>query len=221
MDTLVILGAGGHGRVVADAAICSGWHRVLFFDDAWPQLVQTGPWDVAGGTKELMQHRERYPRICVAVGDNETRLRLLSQLEREGFFPVSVVHPSAVVSPLSELGAGSVVLAGAVVNPFSKIGRGCIINTGATVDHDSLLGDGVHISPGVHLGGDVRIGRRTWVGIGSTVRNGISIGSDVMVGAGAAVVADVDDRVTVAGVPARVMSGRTAAENAAESGNVY
>ena len=203
MRQLGILGASGHGRVVADAALLAGWQSVAFFDDAWPGISAIGPWVVVGTTAELLRNINRFDGAVVAIGENATRLTKQRGLRRGGVVLASVVHPAAVISPFAEVGEGSVILANAVVNPFARLGSGCILNTGATVDHDCQLADGVHVSPGAHLGGGVRVGEAGWIGIGASVIQGVSIGAGATVGAGAAVVDDVADGVTVVGVPAR------------------
>lgn len=203
MRRLAILGASGHGKVVADCAELCGWESVIFFDDAWPDKRMNGAWSVVGDTADLLRRVGEFDGVLVAIGNNtvrQARLRLLA--EQGGVLPV-LVHPSAVVSRFASLGAGSVVFAGAVLNADCTVGAGAIINTGATVDHDCVLGDAVHISPGAHLAGGVVVGDRSWVGIGSTARQLVRIGFDVVVGAGAAVVADVVDGCVVTGVPAR------------------
>ena len=206
MRRLAILGASGHGRVVADAALLAGWNEVVFFDDAWPQAETNGPWQVKGKTAALLQSRRSFDAVVVAIGDNEARLSKQRELLAEKVVVVGVIHPAAVVSRFATIGLGSVVFAGAVINPFAILGSACIVNTGATVDHDCVLADGVHISPGAHLGGAVQLGERTWIGIGAAVRHGISIGADVIVGAGAAVIKDIVDKETVTGVPAQPMN---------------
>jgi sugar O-acyltransferase (sialic acid O-acetyltransferase NeuD family) len=200
---LAILGASGHGRVIADAALAAGWEAVAFYDDAWPGVSASGPWQVVGRTADLRRDAAQLDGAVVGIGDNVTRLVKLRELLAGGALLVSVVHPDAVVSTRAEVGQGSVLLGGAVVNPFARLGRGCIVNSGASVDHDCELADGVHMSPGAHLGGGVRVGEASWIGIGASVIQGVSIGAGAIVGAGAAVVDDVADGVTVVGVPAR------------------
>ncbi len=203
MRRLAILGASGHGRVVADAALAAGWQAVVFYDDAWPVVSANGPWEVVGRTAELLRDAAQLDGAVVGIGDNATRLAKLRQLVAGGVVLASVVHPAAVVSPRAEVGQGSVIFATAVLGPFARLGSGCILNTGATVDHDCELADGVHVSPGAHLGGGVRVGETSWIGIGASVIQGVSIGAGATVGAGAAVVEDVADGLTVVGVPAR------------------
>lgn len=204
MKRLAILGASGHGKVVADTAECHDW-QVVFFDDAWPELQRNGAWPVIGGTMELMASLECFDGVLVAIGNNGVRRAKLLELLSAGARLTSLVHPSASVSRHACLGIGSVVFAGAVVNADVRIGLGAILNTGCSVDHDCLLGEVVHVSPGARLAGGVRVGDLSWIGIGASVRQQVSIGCEVMVGAGAAVIADVPDGVTVAGVPARVL----------------
>lgn len=203
MKRLAILGASGHGKVVADCAECCGWESICFFDDAWPDKQNNGAWPVIGNTDSLLQRLNEFDGVLVAIGNNrvrETRQQLLA--DRGAALPV-LIHPSARVSRYATLGAGSVVFANAVVNADCRIGAAAILNTAATVDHDCLLGNAVHISPGAHLAGAVQIGDRSWVGIGSAVIQLVHIGADVTVGAGAAVVASIPDRSVVTGVPAR------------------
>lgn len=203
MKRLALLGASGHGKVVADAALAAGWQSVVFFDDAWPGLTVNGHWPVVGGTAALLARLSEFDGALVTIGRCATRWQKHQALRAAGARLVSLVHPHACVSSLATLGVGSVVMAGAVVNVDAVVGEACIINTGATVDHDCVLGHAVHVSPGAHLSGDVRVGACSWVGVGAAVRQGIRIGADVMVGAGAVVVKPVPDGQTVVGNPAR------------------
>ncbi|TLU86007.1 MAG: acetyltransferase [Chlorobium sp.] len=203
IEKLAIIGASGHGKVVADAALCSGWDEVIFFDDAWPELSKVGIWKVIGNTRKLLEQGENIGKVVVAIGNNAIRLEKQQSLQIANIPLATIIHPSAIISPFSEIGSGSVVFAGAVINPFAQIGSGCIINTGSSIDHDCWIADGVHISPGAHLGGNVHVGRATWLGIGTSVKHGIHIGENVIVGAGAAVVNDIASGLTVVGVPAR------------------
>lgn len=206
MSGLLILGAGGHGRVVADAArACRLWADIAFLDDRHPDLRTLDGFPVLGPFSAASSLRERFSRAVVALGDGRARLRVLTELRQAGFELTALVHPGAVVSPEARLGEGTVVFAGCVINPGAEVGEGCIINTAASVDHDCRLGPGVHLSPGVHLGGDVTVGDYSWLGVGACVRNGIVIGREVMVGVGAAVVNDLPDGVTAVGVPARMV----------------
>ena len=204
MRKLAILGASGHGRVLADTAECCGWSGVEFFDDAWPDLQFNHAWAVCGDSSSLLERLAQFEGVLVAIGDNRTRQAKLRELLAAGARVTTLIHPSAVVSRHATIEPGSVVCAGAVVNVGARVGLGAILNTGCSVDHDCVLGAAVHISPGARLAGGVCVGDLSWIGIGASVRQSIRLGDGVMVGAGAAVVADVADGVTVMGVPARM-----------------
>lgn len=207
MSKLAILGASGHGKVVADTAEQCGWNDMVFYDDAWPSLdgIAGMSWPIIGNSDALFQSLSQYQGVVVAIGNNATRHRLMHRLMREGAPLVSLIHPRAVVSRYVDIGPGTVVFAGVVVNAGASIGAGCILNTGCSVDHDCRLDQAVHISPGARLSGAVQVGQCSWVGVGACVRQQIVIGHDVTVGAGAIVVTDVADNVTVIGNPARLM----------------
>jgi sugar O-acyltransferase (sialic acid O-acetyltransferase NeuD family) len=197
---LAILGAGGHGRVIAESAVSSGW-TVNFFDDALVGQVDGLP--VAGKAADVID--ARVDGAIVAIGDNRIRLAWIGRLRASGVRIVTVADPSSQVSITARIGDGSFIARGAIVSTGAILGSGCIINTAATVDHDCRLGDGVHISPGAHLSGAVQIGEASWLGTACAVRNNITIGSDVIVGVGGVVVNNVGNGQTVVGVPARPM----------------
>ena len=210
MKCLALLGASGHGKVIADAALAGGWDAVEFFDDAWPQRQQNGPWSVTGDCATLLARLKEFQGVIVSIGDCAVRWDKHQALQAAGAPLVTVVHPAAVVSRYAALGAGTVVMAGAVVNINAVVGQAGIINTGATVDHDCRLGDAVHICPGAHLSGNVQVGHGSWVGVGAAVKQGMILGERVMVGAGAVVVQAVPDGLTVVGNPAMPMgAGKT------------
>jgi len=205
---LLILGAGGHGKVMAEVAEAKGgWQSIALLDDRFVTLNDLLRWPVLGGIGQADQFVSQFSHATVAVGDYRLRLQWLEQLLGFGFKIPALSHPSAWVSASARLDAGCVVMANATVQADARVGRGCIVNTGASVDHDCYLGDGVHVCPGAHLGGGVRIGSGSWLGIGCSVIQGVRIGSHVTVGAGAAVIGDILDCTTVVGVPARGISG--------------
>lgn len=200
---LLVAGAGGHGRVVADLASLGAFADVAFLDDRYPELQRAGDWLVVGKIRDLPGMYRSFDACIAAVGKAALRLRIQTAAEDLGMQVPVLIHPRAIVSARSQLGAGTVVVAGAVINIAVRVGRGCIVNTGATVDHDCVLEDGVHICPGASLAGNVFVGLRSWFGIGAVAKQGIRIGADVTIGAGAVCLRDIDDGVTVAGVPAK------------------
>ncbi len=203
MNSLAILGASGHGKVVADIAELTGWDKIVFFDDAWPELTSNSAWPVMGNTENLFAGIDEFSGVFVAIGNNDTRLNKLKQLRDLGVSLPSIIHPNAVISRYSVIDDGCVICAGVVVNADSKIGFGSILNTGCSIDHDCIIDYAVHVSPGARLAGGAKVGKCTWIGIGAVVRQLITIGAYSVVGAGAAVVKNIPESTTVVGVPAQ------------------
>ena len=201
--TLLVVGASGHASVVCDLAEGAGYTKFVFLDDRFPveRPHPFGP--IAGPTTPESMERFVRTEFVVAIGNCAVRDRLFRSALDVGLLPTTLIHPKALVSRHADIGPGSVVFAGAIVAAFARTGLAAIINHGATLDHDCELDDAVHVCPGAHLSGGVRVGRRSWIGVGAAVRQGITIGADVTVGAAAAVVADIPDGWTVAGIPAR------------------
>ena len=203
MKRLALLGASGHGKVVADAALSSGWDEVVFFDDAWPQLMSNGLWQISGDSSSLVSRLKEFQGVIVSIGDCAVRLEKHKVLQTLNAPLVTVVHSAASVSRFAVIGVGTVIMAGAVVNIDAVVGQAGIINTNASVDHDCHLADGVHICPGANLSGGVRVGEATMVGAGVAVRQGVTIGCQVVIGVGSVIVGDVGDRSTIVGNPGR------------------
>ena len=206
MRRLAILGASGHGKVIAEIAELCGWSDIVFFDDAWPSVNSIGVWKVVGSTDQLITCIREYDAFFIAIGNNTIRSDKFMQLSNLGVNAALLVHPSSTVSKYASLGAGTVVMANAVVNSFATIGQACIINTSSVIEHDCVLNDGCHISPGAHLAGAVHIGRRSWIGIGVNVIQQINISDDVIVGAGSTVINDQQSNTTAVGSPAKPIS---------------
>lgn len=210
MKKLVIVGAGGHARVVADLVRVAGSFEVAAFVDELAEQrdgdLYLGARVFAGPTGLERARKSGLDYALPAFGNNNARLGCMERMRANGFEIVSAVHPSAVVASDVAFGAGTVIVAGAIVNAAARLGDACIVNTGATVDHDCFLADGVHIEPGVHLGGTVRVGRGTTIGIGAVVGKGHKVGAHAHVGAGAVVVRDIPDAAVAWGVPARLVS---------------
>lgn len=198
MKQLVIIGASGHGKVVADIAKKNGYSRILFLDDN-EAVKACGGYPVVG---KSAQFREYDCDFFVAIGNPTIRQRIQEALVSARKTVPTLIHPSAVIGENVVLGTGTVVVAGAVINPGAVIGDGCIINTGSSVDHDCVIADFVHISVGAHVAGTVSIGPLTWIGAGATVSNNLRICGDCMIGAGAVVVKSITESGTYIGVPA-------------------
>jgi sugar O-acyltransferase (sialic acid O-acetyltransferase NeuD family) len=205
---LAILGASGHGKVVADAAEQCGWRNVAFFDDAWPGLQANGPWAVEGNTQALLDRLMDFDGVIVAIGNNRTRAAKQAELVASGGKMATIIHPSAMVSAHATIGVGSVVFANAAVNACAAMGAGVIVNTGAVVEHDCVVGDFAHISPNGVLSGGVALGSLVWVGSCASVKPLIAIGEASVVGMGAVVIKDVAPDVIVVGNPAKVFEPR-------------
>ena len=218
MRTVIIIGAGGQGRVVADAIQCSfrkNGKLTLggFLDDNLGlQARESARPGILGRIAEIRS--VPHDAVVVGIGDNATRRKLFVDLEARGEEIISIVHPDAVVAEDVVIGKGTVIFAGVVVNAGSCIGSDVILNTGCTVDHNAKIDSHVHICPGVHLAGGVTVGEGAFVGVGSAVIQNRTIGAWAIVGAGAVVIRDVMPGTTVVGVPARVLSNhpRTATQ---------
>lgn len=201
-DKLIIIGASGHGKVVADIAIkLNKWQSIAFLDDN-ESIKTTMGLEVIGKTADAFIYKEEAD-FFVAIGSNTTREKIQEILLDERVSVISLIHPSVVIGNNVEIGIGTAIMAGVVINCSTQIGKGCIINTSCSIDHDNEIGDYVHISPGVSLAGTVRVGKGSWIGIGCAISNNINICSNCKVGAGAVVVKDINEPGTYVGVPVR------------------
>jgi UDP-N-acetylbacillosamine N-acetyltransferase len=208
-SSLVLYGAGGHARVVADIVRLGGQYVVAgFLDDVNRDrhglLFEHAP--ILGGLSDLDALGAQGVRyMFMAIGDCGHRLRLAEMVSRAGFEFPTLVHPRAVVAASATLREGTVVVAGGIVNPGAQVGAHVIVNTAASVDHDCVVADGAHIACGARLAGGVHVGRGAWIGIGATIREHVRIGAGSIVGAGAVVLDDIPDGVVAYGCPARVI----------------
>ena len=198
MNRLIIIGASGHGKVVADIAKLVGYRDIVFLDGD-SSIKECAGCPVLG---EESMVEKLTGDLFIAVGNASVRQRLMEK-NKERYFPV-LVHPAAVIAERTEIGPGTVIMAGAVINSDSKIGKGNIINTCASVDHDCTLGDYCHLAVGAHMCGTVNVGNNVWIGAGATVSNNISICSETTIGAGALVIKNIKNSGTYIGVPAQI-----------------
>ncbi len=198
-EDVVIIGAGGHAKVVADIVLLRGDHIVGFLDEAHPEGDFLGHPKLGGN---CAYRKFLNCSFIIAIGNASVRERIAGTMP--GVIWYTAVHPRAVISNIdTKVGDGTVIMADAVVNPGAHIGKHCIINSGSIVEHDNRIGDYAHISVGAKVAGGVQIGAKTWVGVGATVSNGINVCDNCMLGAGAVVVRDITQAGTYAGVPAR------------------
>ncbi len=194
---LVIIGASGHGKVVADIAKKTGYHEIVFLDDN-ENIHECGGYPVVGRSHEVETINAD---VIVGIGNASIRKKIQKSIPERKM--ATLIHPSAVVAEDVIIGVGTVIMAGTVINPGARIGKGCIINTCASIDHDCNVGDYVHTAVGSHLCGTVSVGDETWIGAGATVSNNISICSKCMIGAGAVVIKDAKESGIYIGVPAK------------------
>ena len=195
MKRLVIIGASGHGKVIADIAVLNGYEDIVFLDDD-QTIKECAGFPVVGKVSDVgKMDCDKF----VAIGNAQIRERIQESVDSV----VSLIHPNAVIIRRVEIGIGSAVMAGAVINSDTVIGRGCIVNTGASVDHDCDIKDYAHIAVGVHVAGTCTIGKGTWIGAGAIVSNNVNICGGCVVGAGTVVTRNIEELGTYVGCPAR------------------
>ncbi len=209
MKRLIIIGAGGHGKVIADTATeLNLYHEIAFLDDIFNcdhHKKKILIWQIIGNTKDINKTSilERFESAFVAIGNAKIRLSFISALKKLGYYIPVIKHPTSFVSNFSKVGEGTAILANSNLQADSIVGKGSILNTGSNIDHEVNLSDGVHICPGSSIAGNVSIGKNSWIGIGSSVKENINIGSNVIVGAGAVVNKNLPDNVIAKGIPAK------------------
>ena len=198
MKDVIIIGAGGHARVIADIVHCRGDRCLGFLDDFTQNSIGNIP--VLGKINDYVNHPDAF--FIIGIGKAAIRRKVAERMGEVQWY--TAIHPSAVVSDMNvSIGQGTTVMAGAVINPGAVIGAQSIINTAAVVEHDNQIGDFVHISVGARLAGTVTVESDSWVGIGAVVSNNLRICGGCMIGAGAVVIRSIQEPGTYVGVPAR------------------
>ena len=198
---VIIIGAGGHAKVIADIIYKSGDNLIGFLDDNLANIgkEKKKKKKVLGTTKDIENYNKNY--FIIGIGNNSIRKKINNENNLKLY---TAIHPSAIIAQDVKIGIGSVIMAGVVINPGTVIGKNCIINTCSSLDHDNLLEDYVHISPGAHLAGTVSVKEGTWICTGAIIKNNITIGKNNIIGAGSVVIKDIiDENTTYIGVPAR------------------
>ena len=196
---VIIIGAGGHAKVIADIVVKNNDTLLGFLDDNKAKDDFVLGYPILGKSDDIYSFADRSVFI-IGIGDNYIRKSISDKYNVTWH---TAIHPSTNIGIDVTIKEGTVIMANAVINTSAKIGRHCIINTGAIVEHDNIISDYVHISPNVSLGGMVSIGDCTHIGIGANVRNNINITSNCVIGTGAAVVSDIIEDGVYVGVPAR------------------
>jgi sugar O-acyltransferase (sialic acid O-acetyltransferase NeuD family) len=201
---VVLIGAGGHGRVVLDILRAAEVYRPVGFLDADPQLTgqKVDGLPVLG---QLNLKAQKVKGVIISIGDNHPRRQYFRKISDQGFDIVNAIHPSSHISASAQLGRNVVVAAGAVISTAARIGHSVIVNTSAVVDHECRVGEAVHVCPSATLAGRVTVGDETFIGMGCNIIQCLKIGSHAVIGAGAVILEDVADGATVVGVPGRVV----------------
>ena len=200
---IIIVGAGGHAKVVLETLRQDGT-EVLGLVDSDPEMNGASLLGVPiiGGDDAVAEYSPHDVRLTIGLGSISQRRKLFGDFKDQAYEFANVIHPAAVVSNVAQLGEGVQIMAGAIIQADARIGDNVIINTGATVDHDCVIGGHVHIAPGATLAGNVRIGVGSLVGAGSTILENVSVGENCIIAGGATVISDVANNNTVAGTPA-------------------
>ena len=203
---VIVYGASGHGKVVADILQARGIQVEGFVDDDILKAGEVLGLKILGDGKWLVEQAASRPvAVALGIGDNFARRVVLERCIAAGARLLTPVHPSATIARSAILSPGAVVMAQAVINADAVIGRGAIINTGAIVEHDCRVGDFAHLSPKTAIGGQAQVGDFSWLGIGSVVIHGVNVGAGSIVGAGATVVRDIGNWVVAIGTPAHIL----------------
>ena len=205
---LMILGAGGHGKVCMDIAEEMGiFDEILFLDDAKCGETVFNH-EVVEEIEKYFLYIEEDTGFFVAIGDNEGRKKIIEEVKRNGGKIVNLIHPSSMISRYAQIGDGNIIMANSIVNAGAVLGNGIIINTGAVVEHDCHIENYVHCSPLSVVCGTCHIKEGAWIGAGATVIQGKIVGKRSRIGAGSVVIEDVKDWTTVIGVPAKERGNR-------------
>lgn len=200
---LALLGASGHGKVIADLARLNGISDIIFYDDRWQDIKELLGIPVVGSISMALESPSNYDKAIVSIGNARIRSDIQRKLPN---LCSALIHPSAVIGSNVSIGDGSVIMANAVINADSIIGSGVIVNTGSVIEHDCRIDDFVHVCPKAAIAGNVHVDSYSWLGIGSSVIQQIKIGKHVTVGAGATVINDINDGCVVVGTPAKPLN---------------
>ena len=208
MRDIVILGGGGHSKVLIETILaCHEDISIVLLDDKFSidKSIEVLGFPIIGKLTKIYEidFKEKYNNAIVAIGKSDLRIKWINTLLKNNYKVPSFVHPTAYISPSSSIKAGTVIFPKALVQSNVILGKGVILNSNSIIEHDGIVGEGSHICPGVSIAGNVKIGNLSFIGIGSSVKEGINIGKNVVVGAGSVVLKNIDDNKLVFGVPAK------------------
>lgn len=197
MKELIIIGAGGHAKVVIDAVKRAKSHIIRSLVDTTQSSASSfAEWNV---DFKMPSTVEPNCEFIVAIGDNAIRAQLYADLLQTGWAPATIIHPSAIIAENVSIGAGSLLCAGSIIGPDSMLGENCIVNTGASIDHDCTIGDHCHVCPGARLPGACKLGEGVLIGTAATAIPNIVVGDWAVVGAGSVLIKNVESRSKVVG----------------------
>lgn len=211
MKNIVIIGSGGHAKVIADIllkrkeVLKEELDIIGFLDDNFQNLEYREIFNIPilGSLELIEEFKNKDYEYIIAIGNNLIRKKIAEKYSKLIYY--TAIHPTAVIGNMVTIEEGTVVMANAVINSYSKIGKHCILNTSCVIEHDNNIKNYVHISPNTTLCGGVVIKEKSWIGAGSNIKQGVSIGKNVIVGAGTVVIRDVENNVTAVGNPARII----------------
>lgn len=203
MKNVVIIGAGGHAKVIADIVLKSGDNLIGFLDDYKEKdTIILEDYKILDKAENTEKYNDENTYFIIAIGDNHIRKAFTEKFKVKYY---TAIHPTAVIGADVRIGEGSCVMPNACINPGTVIGKACIINSASLIEHDNVLEDYVHVSPSATTCGEVKIGELTHIGARATIRNRVTITSEVVIGMGATVVGDISEKGTYIGTPAKKM----------------
>lgn len=213
MEKIILIGGGGHAKVLIDLIRTSGQFEIAGILDPLLEIKSAFLGIPVIGSDDMLEElfSTGIRNACIAVGsirDNSKRKTLYEQVKKIGFVAPHLIHPKTIVSRKAQIADAVQIMAGAIIQAESIIGENTIVNTGSIIEHDCKIGKHVHVCPGVVISGDCVIGDGAFIGAGSVVIQGLKIGENSIVGAGAVVVSDVADSKVVMGVPAKEWMSR-------------
>ncbi len=200
--TLIIIGAGGHGKVCLDVAkSMKKWREIYLVDDNNVGEV-INEHMIITNLSGVVNYKDEAD-VFVAIGNNELRKSILEELINRGYRIANLIHPSVIMGSSIIIGVGTVLMPGVIINASTNIGKGTIINTGVNVDHDCTVNNYVHLSPGTTICGSVIVNDNCWIGSSVTVINNVNITSKCVIGAGSLILSDINVSGTYVGNPLR------------------